>query len=291
MRVPIEQARVLSDLNLGAYLAHAARRAPGGAVAEGDGLVLYAGSHRNPGPYINGLFRLDAGVPPAEALERADAFFAPRKRGYAVWVRDHADADLEAEVRAAGFWQRPPAEGQPGIAIDRPIPPRQLDGVDIRRVADEQSARDFLHVVGDAWGMAGSPPELVWAQFLHPRALLAPEVGAFVVYVEGSMPAAASMNFVRHETAGLYWVARAQAARGRGLGAAAAIASLNAGFKMGARIAIAQSSMRGTPLWISLGFEVITRYRRYVVRPSAGPAARGLADELGGRPKGPPNVA
>jgi hypothetical protein len=271
LKIPIPEAQARSDANLAAYLRHAALHAPGGAVSDDGGAILYAGAHPNPAPYINGLLRLDAGVAPEDALARADAFFAPLKRSYAVWIRGHADDDLESAVLARGFWCRPPPEGQPGIAVDHPLAAAPLaDNVAIRRVDDDASTGDYLSVLGDAYGMEDSPAELVWAQFLQPEALLAAQVAARVVYAEG-VPAAVSMCFVEGDTAGLYWAARSSKMHGRGFGAAAAVASINGAFELGAELVTAQSSARGTRLWLSIGFEEITRYRRYVGRPGHRP--------------------
>lgn len=112
----------LADLNLAGALRHFALHSPAGAVEQRDGVLLFAGGHRYPGAYRNGALRLDAGVDPATLLRIASSFFARRRRGYVVWIRAHADADLEARVRSLGFFQRPPRRGCPEwcSAGDRP---------------------------------------------------------------------------------------------------------------------------------------------------------------------------
>ncbi|MGH2851992.1 MAG: hypothetical protein ACRDLP_15420, partial [Solirubrobacteraceae bacterium] len=47
----------LADRTLAAYLTYLA--AYGGASKESDGLLLFAGPHRQPNPYRNGALRLD----------------------------------------------------------------------------------------------------------------------------------------------------------------------------------------------------------------------------------------
>ena len=133
-------------------------------------------------------------------------------------------------------------------------------------LSTERQASDYLACVGEAWGMADSPPELVAAMFLTPRAVLVPEAAAFVAYVDG-MPGAGCMTYVSHEVAGMYWAGTTAAGKGRGLGAACFVAAMDAGFAIGARMASGQSSSKGTPIWVDLGFEVITHYRRYLVTP------------------------
>src|SRR2546421_10428865 len=183
--LPPDDAVRLADLNLAAYLRHATGHADGGAIEDEDGLLLVAGAHPNPHPYVNCALRLESRLPPADVLERADEFFGRHRRGYALWIRDHADRDLEEAAREAGLWQRPPLEGQPALFIDRPLQLDESADTDLHLVEDLESAREYLRVVGDAYDLTGSPQELVWAMFLTPEAILAPEVAAFVAYADG----------------------------------------------------------------------------------------------------------
>jgi ribosomal protein S18 acetylase RimI-like enzyme len=72
------------------------------------------------------------------------------------------------------------------------------------------------------------------------------------------------MAIVTDDVAGLYWVATAPWARGRGLGAACARHATAAGFDLGALLACLQASQQGAGMWRSLGFAEVTRYRRYL---------------------------
>jgi hypothetical protein len=262
------EAMRLSDLNLAAYLRHVNRHAEGSDFVEEDGFLLFAGAHPNPQPYVNGLLRLDTQLPAEEVLERARAFFGTRKRGYAVWIRDHADADLELASQRAGYWQRPPLEGQPAVFIDH-VPPAEPEAMAaVRRVETREDAIAYLDLVGQVYDMGDSPRELIWAMFLTPEALLAEDVAAFVAVADGR-PIAGCMTYVAHELAGMFWAVRARDAEGHGLGAACAAACVEAGLERGAVVASGQGSARGTPLWVSLGWEVLTNYRRYLAPPPA----------------------
>src|ERR1700738_3417319 len=55
----------LADLTLAEYLRYLAGY--GGAILEEDGLLLFAGAHRQPNPYRNGLLRLDTRLDAEEA--------------------------------------------------------------------------------------------------------------------------------------------------------------------------------------------------------------------------------
>src|SRR5436305_13659763 len=84
---------LLADLTLADYLRYLARY--GGATLEEDGLLLFAGAHRQPNPYRNGALRLDQTLPAQEVFERAGSFFAEQQRSYALWVREDDDGDLQ----------------------------------------------------------------------------------------------------------------------------------------------------------------------------------------------------
>jgi hypothetical protein len=65
------------------YFRDASRRAPGGAVQEEDGLLLYAGPHSLP-LLVNGAIRVEPGLGATDVLDRAQAFFRARQRGFSV---------------------------------------------------------------------------------------------------------------------------------------------------------------------------------------------------------------
>jgi hypothetical protein len=260
----------LADLNLAGSLRHFAEHAPGGVVCERDGVLLFAGGHPYPGAYCNGVLRLDVASGPQATLDAAREFFAPRRHGYAVWIRDHADQDLAREARRQGFFARPPAEGMPGMVLDR----RPLDsptvpaGAAIEPILDIEAARRYLRVVADAYGMDGVPPELVAKLFCEPSSVLRENVSAVLATLDGR-PAAGAMAILVGGVAGLYWVATAPWARGRGLGAACATLVTQGGFELGARSTALQASQMGARMWRSLGFVEVTRYRRFLASPPA----------------------
>jgi len=277
------------DANLAAYLAHVARTGGTGAVGGRPGLLLFAGAHNYPGTYTNGVIRTGSGsapVPAAEVLRDAADFFRPLRRGYALWVRAHCDADLEAAAAAAGLWQRPPAAGNPGIVIEHPVPREPIPpGVELCQVVDRSGHEDYLRVVAAAYGVEQLPLPMAEAILFSRESLAAPEVAAFVVYRQGE-PVAGCMSYVAAGAAGLLWAATIPAARGAGLVHVAVRAACEAGFAMGARCATAQASALGMPLWMRRGFRVVTHYRRYLARPPG--AGTGAAIRFGPGSDGTP---
>ena len=89
----------LADLTLAEFFRQLARYGTGSRILEEDGLVLFAGSHAQPNPFRNGAIRLDERLSAAEALERAQRFFAPLKRSYVFWVRE-SESELDALCRS-----------------------------------------------------------------------------------------------------------------------------------------------------------------------------------------------
>ncbi len=174
----VAEALRLGDRNLGDYVRLLAESA-GGQWDEADGLVLFAGAHAYPGTHTNGILRLDAALPAEAALSRADAFFKARKRSYTVWIRDTADADLEAAVQARGFELRPPEGGMGVILHDGPFDlaehPVSPDA-ELRTFADEEVRRDYVRIVGRSFGVEGVPVETLARLFFDPASLADPRV-------------------------------------------------------------------------------------------------------------------
>jgi GNAT superfamily N-acetyltransferase len=259
------------DSNLVSYLRHVALTADGGAVGETDGVLAFAGGHNYPGAYTNGVIRTTSArvARPDEVFAAAEELFRPLRRGYAVWIREHADADLEQACVDAGMWLRPPEAGLPGIAIDHTIDmPEYAAKAQIRRVRDDAGLRAYLGIVAAGWNVAEMPPDLQERVLFSISSLRADNVAAFLAYLDDE-PVSGCMTFVADNTAGLFWSSTLPPARGTGLGKATFVAACRAGFEMGAVCATGQASAMGVPLWQKLGFDVPTHYVRYIAKPPA----------------------
>src|SRR5947209_3049127 len=143
----------LGDQNVAEFIRHIARAGEETHILEEDGLLLVAGSHPNPGPYRNVAMRIGDGLSAEEVFARADAFFGGFSRGYCLWVRMHADRDVDEIATERGF-RLLEEEGLPQLArAGAPDPVEPGPGIELRWAVDEQSRRDFLMVNADAWGM------------------------------------------------------------------------------------------------------------------------------------------
>lgn len=265
---------VLADLTLAEYLRYLARF--GGAVAEEEGLLLFAGAHRQPNPYRNGALRLSDTVSPETALRLAERFFGQRRSGYALWAREHGDDDLERTATESGLHE---LERLPELVLEG-LPPYipPPEGVEIRRAEDARTREDYLDLVADAWGM-GSMPRAVAAQvFFDPDSLDVENVAAFVAYYE-DMPLSAAMAHVSHGVAlgcqaatirrpkpGQRLPRAGPPGERRGLAQSCLWSALELSYgQLGAQLSLCQTSGLGAPVWIGLGYRPFTTYARYLV--------------------------
>jgi GNAT superfamily N-acetyltransferase len=231
---------------------------PGAEIEAGEGWVFGAGRSSHP-VISNAAFRVDDGLDPDEFLEPAQAFFAARERGFAVWARSGTPEDhgLIGAADKAGFQQ---VYEMPEMVLDRPAEERPLpDGVELRRVASPADVEDYWKIATSAYASLGFPPE-IFAFYENHDGLTADNVAAFLAHLDGR-PAGIAMTIVSHGVAGIYWVGSTEEARGRGLGRAVTTAAINAGFDIGAEIASLQASPMGEGLYRQMGFETIFNYR------------------------------
>ena len=270
----------LADLTLADLVRHLTREGETGTILEEDGLLLFSGAHPQPNPYRNGAIRLEPGLSASEVIARSTEFFTARGRGFALWASEHADVDLAVAASEQGFAE---LESLPelvlhGLPDDLPPP----GGVEIREAADEQTRRDYVEVVAQAWGIGGMPHEIASTIFFSTASIDAPNVAAFVAYMN-DMPVSGAMTLVTHGVAlGCQAatvrrlpapVPRSQvpASRRRGLADACLCAALERTYaRFGTELSLCQTSSLGAPVWLRLGYQPFTRYRRYFVRPAVG---------------------
>ncbi len=269
-----EQLLALSDLTLADYLRYLARY--GGEVEDAAGLLLFAGAHPQPNPYRNGVLRIDDALSAEEVLARADAFFGPRRRSYALWVREHGDGDLERLARDTGMRE---LERLPQLVL-RELPEYVAppEGVELRRADDERTREDYLGLVANAWAMADLPRAIAARVFFDPESLADPGAVPFVAYFD-ELPVSAAMTYVSRDVAlscqgaTIRRPAPGQAlprtrteGPSRSLAACCCWEALKASFdEHGVAVALGQTSRLGAPVWAGLGFRPISSYARYVV--------------------------
>jgi hypothetical protein len=273
---------LLADLSLAEYLRHLARY--GGTILEEDGLLLFSGAHPQPNPYRNGALRMAPNLTAEEVLQRAERFFSGRRSSYVLWVREHADADLQSVTAGLHEFER-----LPELVLDElppELPPPAT--VELRQATDERTRQDYLDVVANAWGMRAMPPDVAARVFFDPDSLDAPHVAAFVAYCD-DQPLSAAMTLVTHGVALGCQAATIRRVRPgqrlpppppgppeerRGLAESCLWAALKLSFEqLGARCSLCQTSGPGSPVWLGLGYVPFTSYGRYLVSLSSAPAS------------------
>jgi ribosomal protein S18 acetylase RimI-like enzyme len=234
---------------------------PGAEVELTDGWLFGAGSFSHP-VISNAAFRADDALDPSELLDRAQAFFAARGRGFALWVRTGLaeDRELVAAAEAAGLQT---VFGMPEMVLDhRADEEQQPADAELRRVTSAGDAAAYWEVAAAAYVSNGFPPE-TFAYYEDHDGLWADNVAAFLARVDGR-PAAIAMTIVSRGVAGIYWVGTTEEARGRGLARTLTATAVNAGFELGAESASLQASPMGEPVYRRLGFETIFNYRLFM---------------------------
>ncbi len=254
---------MLADKNLAASILHRNINSKNGKLIETDSYIIYTIGIDNEDGHINGLLCLN-GDCYEEALEKAEDFFKSMDRNYVVWVRDHADNELEEILKAKGL--KPKREpGAAGMAIRHRVEPvNVLEGFEIRRITTSKEVQDFALVTRDAFD---KPYAVIKEMFSSHNILVSPKSQAFVVY-QNKRPVAAASMILSDNIAGIYWVGVAEDARGKGLGSYVTQAITNAGFDSGAEAVILQASIAGERVYKKLGYETITYYRSYVIEGS-----------------------
>lgn len=258
-----DQVRALAHRNLVDSSRQLFELDPGASLEATPGWLLGAGRSAHPA-ISNAAFRVDDGVDPAKLLDRAQAFFSERGRGFSLWAREGAeDRDLIAAAAEAGLRD---VHAMPEMVLQRRAEERDLpNATELRRLTDPQEAEDYWRVAKAAYATNGFPPE-VFAFYENHDGLLADNVAAFLAYMDGA-PVSIAMTIVSHGVAGVYWVGSVEEARGKGLGRALTAAATNAGFDLGAEIASLQASPMGEPIYRAMGYEAIYEYRLLMSPP------------------------
>lgn len=257
----------LADLTLAEFFRQLARYGKGSQIVEQDGLVLFAGAHAQPNPFRNGAIRLDERLSAAEALDRAERFFAPLKRSFVFWVRE-SESDLDALCRSKQMELVEP-DGLPELFLDGPPPPLKPlpENIVLRRTDDPEVRRDYVDVVASGWGMEGIATEAAAEIFFHPDSMGDPNVIAFVAYVDGK-PASGCMALLSHGIAVGGNGATVSWARRRGLAEMCYAASLQVAYDdFGIRGSVCQSSPSGAGVWARMGYKPLTHYMRFIGKP------------------------
>lgn len=255
--IPTERAALLRamDLNMWEMFRETTRLARGSELLETPQFWM---AYNARGTHFHNMVMLRDAVDEEALLTAVREFYVRRGRVFSIWTRAHADAVLEARLRARGFAE---FTSMPGMALlGDPGTRTQPDGLKIRPVTTDEGRRDYLHVTAEAYATYGAPREYAEDAFVALESVCAPHVQGFVGYI-GSEPVAAAAVYVTHGVAGIGWVGTVPAHRGHGFAEAVTWAAIREGFRRGAGFANLQASPMGRSIYQRMGFITPTEYR------------------------------
>lgn len=241
--------------------------APGGESRTTDGIT--AAITGLPLFIFNGVFRtqLDVRLPAPEIDRRIGevvAYLRARSVPFGWWMLpDDHPPDLQAHVVAAGFAF---AGEQPGmaIALDQLGPaPQTPKDITVGEVTGVEGIGAHMGLVASGSGL---PPEFEQA-FLALLQRLPCGPGTPLRYFlarEQGEPVGTSLVVLSGGAAGIFSVATAPQARGRGVGTLVTDVALRAARDEGHRIAMLESSQMGYDVYRRLGFEEYCKIGHYV---------------------------
>jgi GNAT superfamily N-acetyltransferase len=149
----------------------------------------------------------------------------------------------------------------PGMAL-HPIPPdlpTTADGLAIRAVDDGAGLRDHAIAAAAGFGMPGS----IVTAFIGEELWTRPGATVYVGYAAGE-PVSTGFSIRTGRTVGVYTIATAPYARGRGFGAAITGRVVADGAAAGCDVATLQASSMGRPIYERMGFRLVQEYDMYL---------------------------
>ena len=253
----------LTDLNYAQSWRELVRWRTAGTIAEEDDLLLGASVSRSPG-FNRSMRTGPAGNPSAaDVLERAEAYFSARSRGFVFDARERHDGDVMELARQRGF--EPLREALPVMVLDHPVPEPAIDpSLQLRIIEDDAGFADFGRTASAAFVALGVREDVMAALLGTPERIRAPHVIAIVGY-QGVMPLATGLLLLSHGVGGIYWIGTVPAACRRGLGGAITRRLGNLAFERGAPLVCLQASEQGMPVYERIGYRTVTRVHRYLV--------------------------
>ncbi len=251
----------LMDLNLWEMFRDGARVGRGSELFETSQFWM---AYCPRGTTFHNMVMVRDSVDVTELLRAAEKFYAPRTSTYSIWIRNHADTDLEVQLREKGFTDFTSMPGM--VLLSDPGTQCAPADLDVRTVVDDKGRCDFRDVVADAYLTYGAPPAYAEDAFFRLESVCAPHLQAFVGYLDDT-PVAGAAVYVTHSVAGIGWVGTRSDQRRRGYAEAVTWAAIREGFRRGATFANLQASPMGEPVYTRMGFITPTQYRA-LARPS-----------------------
>jgi ribosomal protein S18 acetylase RimI-like enzyme len=188
---------------------------------------------------------------------------ALRERGlpFIVNLRVGTDDRFVATMSDLGLVPISEGPSTPGMAL-YPIPGdsiTDLQGYEIRRVADAQTLEDHKLALSAGFGM---PVE--WVHLLMTLKLLERPDCAFYTGYAGGKPVTTGAGILTGRTIGIYNISTADDARRHGYGEAMTRHIALEAARQGSDVAALQASQMGLAMYERLGYRTVVQYKAYV---------------------------
>lgn len=248
------------DLNFVEMYRQHVRHVSGGEAHDYESVTVIHGPR---GDAIHNPVMVHGRTTAARVLEIAERCCRALGRRHVIFLRAHADLDLEPELERGGYRF---VYATPGMCLTRerfrPVPAAPA-GIDVRPVAGDADVRHYGERVAEAFAIYGTPPATVRSFFERLDGLSSPTVQAYMGWQDGQ-PVTGAVLYASHGVAGVGWVWTRPSHFGRRLAEVATSAVLEDGFARGLAIANLQASPLGQKVYARMGFDTPTAYRTLV---------------------------
>lgn len=229
-----------------------------------EGVLLTCGPAGSTGPYAHAVLRVSRECAAERLLTLAVAHARRCGTPVGLWVRSHADADLERAARKAGYVRFGGSDALMGmVAREAPASSDARAAGTVRRAQDPEM---FAAVVAAAFGQRGISSAAASALLDNPPLLSAEGSHAFIAVTNGQ-PVASAIVFVEPPYGALAYIGTIPAARRRGAATEVTVAAMRAAIKDGATRLGLQATPEGKVLYRRLGFAEVTEYPCYLIPP------------------------
>ena len=245
------------DLNFVEMYRQHVRHVSGGEAHDYESVTVI---HGPGGAAIHNPVMVHGPTTAARVLDVAARDCRAHGRRHCIFLRAHADLDLEPELEEGGYRF---VYATPGMCLARdrflPVPPGAA-GIEIRPVVSEHEVQLYGERVAEAFAIYGTKPATIRSFFERLDGLANPTVQAYMGWQDGA-PVTGAILYASHGVAGVGWVWTRPTHFGRRLAEAATSAVLADGFARGLAVANLQASPLGEKVYARLGFASPTTYR------------------------------
>lgn len=251
----------LADLNLVEFWMESSKWVPHPEILSQKDVVFINSALDFPGCNFAFNLSLEPCDEPELFMHIAKEYFAKRKTGYSLLLREHYDKKIVDLCKQTNQFF---ISETPGMALDEPIENETIpDGAKLCWVDSSDTLDGFKKVVAEAYLDLGFPKEVSESYFSNVQRVLSPYVVLGVVYMNDE-PASTALALLSHGIGGIYWVATTKKARGQGLAEYCTREVSNAAFALGARKVILQASKFGKPIYSKMGYREFTTYPWFI---------------------------